>query len=112
MATDLEQRQQGEHFSVLDAPNLPDAPSFPSRPLFAAGGFAVGIFIGLALAGLLEFRDTSIRNERDIYAFLKLPTLATISLADESAIPVAAAEKKPRRSLFGRKLAADTAVRG
>jgi hypothetical protein len=31
------------------------------------------------LAGFLEYRDTSLRNERDIWAFTKLPTLAIIS---------------------------------
>jgi polysaccharide chain length determinant protein (PEP-CTERM system associated) len=112
MATDLERRQQGEHFSVMDSPNLPDSPSFPNRLLFAAGGLGVGILIGLGLAGLLEYRDTSIRSERDIYAFLKLPTLATISLTGEAKIVPAVAEKKPRRSLFGRKLAADVGARG
>lgn len=112
MATDLEQRQQGEHFSVMDSPNLPDAPSFPNRTLFAGGGLALGIMIGICLAGLLEYKDTSIRSERDIYAFLKLPTLATISLTGELEIEPVVAEKKPRRSLFGRKLAAETVVRG
>jgi hypothetical protein len=72
----------------------------------------LGILIGLGLAGLLEYRDTSIRNERDIYAFLKLPTLATISLTGEAQIEPVVAEKKPRKSLFGRKLAADAGVRG
>ena len=112
MATDLEQRQQGEHFSVMDSPNVPDAPSFPNRPLFAGGGLALGVLIGMVLAGLLEYRDTSIRSERDIYAFLKLPTLATISLTGEAAIEPVVAEKKARRSLFGRKLAADATARG
>jgi uncharacterized protein involved in exopolysaccharide biosynthesis len=79
MATALEQRQQGEQFRVMDPPNLPDAPTFPNRLVFAGGGFAAGLVLGLLIAGLLEYRDTSLRNERDIWAFTKLPTLATIS---------------------------------
>jgi uncharacterized protein involved in exopolysaccharide biosynthesis len=82
MATALEQRQQGEQFHVVDAPNLPDAPIFPNRAIFAAGGLAGGLFLGLLLAGLLEYRDTSLRNERDIWAFTKLSTLAVISHID------------------------------
>jgi hypothetical protein len=35
--------------------------------------------LGLGVAALLEYRDTSLRNERDIWAFTKLPTLAVIS---------------------------------
>jgi len=79
MATALEQRQQGEQFRVMDAPNLPDAPSFPNHAVFACGGFAGGLVLGMLLAGLLEYRDTSLRNEKDVWAFTKLPTLAIIS---------------------------------
>jgi polysaccharide chain length determinant protein (PEP-CTERM system associated) len=82
MATALEQRQQGEQFRVMDAPNLPDSPVFPNRLEFEAGGGASGLFIGLLLAGLLEYWDTSLRNERDIWAFTKLSTLAVISHVD------------------------------
>ena len=82
MATALEQRQQGEQFRVMDPPNLPDAPTFPNPVIFAGGGFAGGLFLGLLLAALLEYRDTSLRNERDMWAFTKLPTLAVISRID------------------------------
>ena len=79
MATALEQRNQGEQFRVMDAPNLPDSPSFPNRMVFAGGGLAAGFVLGLLISALLEYRDTSVRNERDIWAFTKLPTLAIIS---------------------------------
>ncbi len=79
MATDLEHRQEGEQFSVMDDANLPDAPTFPNRMVFAGGGFAGGLALGLLLVALLEYRDTSLRTERDILAFTKLPTLAIIA---------------------------------
>lgn len=82
MANALEQRQQGEQFSVMDPPNLPDAPKFPNHMLFAAGGLLSGLFLGLLISALLEYRDTSLRDEMDIWAFTKLPTLATISYVD------------------------------
>ena len=78
MATDLERKQQGEQFRVLDPANLPDRPSFPNRPLFAFGGLGGGLALGLGLAFLLEIRDTSMRTERDIEFFLRLPVLAMI----------------------------------
>ena len=94
MATALEHRQQGEQFRVMDAPNLPDAPKFPNPLIFAGGGLGAGLFLGLILAGLLEYRDTSLRSERDIWAFTKLPTLAMISYIDGLPQPA-----KPRRFL-------------
>jgi len=82
MATALEQRQQGEQFRVMDAPNLPESPTFPNRRSFATGGLVAGLFLGLLLAGFFEYRDTSLRNERDVWAFTKLATLAVISHVD------------------------------
>ena len=83
MATDLEKRQQGEQFHVLDAANLPDAPFSPKRSVFAIGGLAAGLALGLLIAAFLEYRDTALRNERDIWAFTQLPTLAYIAYSDE-----------------------------
>jgi polysaccharide chain length determinant protein (PEP-CTERM system associated) len=79
MATDLEHRQEGETFSVLDAANLPDAPTFPKPGIFGAGGLAAGIGLGLMIVALVEYRDTALRNERDVWAFTQLPTLAVIA---------------------------------
>jgi polysaccharide chain length determinant protein (PEP-CTERM system associated) len=80
MAMNLEQSQQGEQFQVLDPANLPDKPSFPKLPLFAAGGFAGGLALGLGLTLLLEMIDTSMRSERDVEAALHLPVLAMIPI--------------------------------
>ena len=99
MATALEQRQQGEQFLVMDAPNLPEEPIFPNRGAFAAGGLAIGLLLGLLLAGLLEYRDTSLRNERDIWAFTKLSTLAVISYIDD--LPQSG-EPRSRWKIFSR----------
>jgi protein tyrosine kinase modulator len=82
MATDLERRQQGEQFRVLDSPNLPENPTFPNRPMFAAGGFGGGIGLGLAIALLLEFRDKAIRTEKDVQFYLELPTLMLMPSVD------------------------------
>jgi polysaccharide chain length determinant protein (PEP-CTERM system associated) len=83
MATALEQRQQGEQFRVMDAPNLPDEPKFPNRKAFTGGGLAAGFVFALLLAALLEYRDKSVRTDSDIWAFTKLPTLVVLSYINE-----------------------------
>jgi polysaccharide chain length determinant protein (PEP-CTERM system associated) len=85
MATDLERRQEGEQFKILDPANLPDAPSFPNRPAFALGGLGGGLALGLGIAFFLESRDTSFRTERDIEFSLKLPVLAMIPAIEQLA---------------------------
>jgi len=89
MATDLDLRQEGEQFRVLDPANLPDKPSFPNRPLFALGGFGGGLGLGLAIAFLLEMKDSSMRSERDVEFILHLPVLAMVPAIE----PLS--EKKP-----------------
>ncbi len=78
METALAQREEGERFRLLDAPNLPVKPDFPKRILFLGGGLAGGVAIGIALALLLEMQDKSIRDERDIEVLLKIPNLASV----------------------------------
>ncbi len=78
MATNLEHRQEGEQFRVMDPPNLPQKPSYPDRQLYAGGGLGGGLALGLAFTMLLEARDKSIRTERDVLVFLNLPTLAML----------------------------------
>jgi uncharacterized protein involved in exopolysaccharide biosynthesis len=80
MGTELELQQQGEQFRIMDDANLPDAPTFPNRTRFALGGLAVGICLGIVVVAFLEYRDKSLRSERDVWAFTKLPTLGIIAL--------------------------------
>jgi polysaccharide chain length determinant protein (PEP-CTERM system associated) len=83
MAANLEKRQQGEQFRVMDEPNLPEAPSSPKRPVYIMGGLAAGLFLGLLIVGTLEYLDTAVRSERDIWAFTQLPTLGVIAFNGE-----------------------------
>ena len=99
MATDLERRQEGENFKIMDDANLPDAPTFPKRGMFAGGGFVLGLGFGILLIAFLEYRDKSLRTERDVWAFTKLPTLATIALIHEA--------KGATKSTFGSLLKKD-----
>ena len=83
MQTDMERRQQGEQMSLLNPANPPDSPSFPNRWLFASGGLAAGLTLGLSLAIWLEVRDKSIRDERDVLAALEMPMLVSVPWIDD-----------------------------
>ena len=97
MAANLEKRQQGEQFRVMDEPNLPESPSSPKRPVYIMGGLAAGLFLGLLIVGTLEYLDTAVRSERDIWAFTKLPTLGVIAFNGEPE------QVKSRRRWFRRR---------
>lgn len=90
-ATDLEKRQQGEQFRIMDAANLPDSPTYPKKSVFALGGLAAGLGLGLLITALLEYKNTALRSERDIWAFTQLPTLAVVAWSSE------VAHEKPSR---------------
>lgn len=99
MATSLQRRQQGEQFSLMDAANLPDSPSYPKRPIFGVAGAFAGLLLGLVVSALLEYRNTAIRSEDDVFAFLQLNTLIAIEQVGDRPLmpaykPDAAAENK------------------
>ena len=77
-AADLERRQIGEQFKVLDPAREPEKPISPKRPQLYAMGTFLGLALGLGLAALLEYRDTSLKTEDDVVQTLMLPVLALI----------------------------------
>jgi polysaccharide chain length determinant protein (PEP-CTERM system associated) len=80
MATNMERRQEGERFRVLDPANLPAKPSFPNRPLFGLAGGGIGLALGLGLALAMEKSNKCVRTEHDIEFYLGAPPFALIPL--------------------------------
>jgi len=85
MSNDLDREQAGEQFKVLDPARLPQKPYSPNRIRIVAMGFGAGLVLGLALAGLLEYRDTSLRTEDEIVKMLVLPVVAAIPVLTSTA---------------------------
>jgi polysaccharide chain length determinant protein (PEP-CTERM system associated) len=81
LASDLEQRQVGEQFKVLDAASLPEKPSNSTQRTAAlAGGAFGGLFMGLLVAGFLEYRDGTFKSDVDVVRVLNLPVLAIVPI--------------------------------
>jgi polysaccharide chain length determinant protein (PEP-CTERM system associated) len=104
--TDLEQRGQGQTFEVLNEASLPIDPIFPKVSVFAIGGFAGGIALGLAIVAFLEYKDTALRTEREVWDFTHLPTLAVIAWSGEAA-DTGHAKRGHLKRLFSRKPSKD-----
>jgi polysaccharide chain length determinant protein (PEP-CTERM system associated) len=84
VAANLERRQIGEQFKVLDPARVPQVPFSPNRVQLNLMGLMAGLGFGLGLAGLLEFRDATLKTEEDVRTCLALPVLAAIPVLSET----------------------------
>ena len=65
MYTSLVNHEEGEHFVILDAAQVPRAPAGPNRFLFSLAGLICGLLGGLALAIVKEMTDPTVRDENE-----------------------------------------------
>jgi polysaccharide chain length determinant protein (PEP-CTERM system associated) len=82
VAADLERRQIGEQFRILDPARIPAKPVSPDRLRINAIGTGLGLLFGLGLVVLLELRDTTFRTDGEVAALLALPVLAQIPIVE------------------------------
>ena len=78
LATNLEKRQQGEQFRIIDPPNLPLKPTEPNRLEIIAIGWVLGLCIGLGLTAMQEIADEAIHNERSLLLSVPIPILVHV----------------------------------
>jgi polysaccharide chain length determinant protein (PEP-CTERM system associated) len=79
IAANLERRQIGEQFKLLDVASLPEKPYNQLQRLgVMASGATAGLVLGLVLVGVLEHRDSAFRREEEVVTAVSLPVLALI----------------------------------
>jgi polysaccharide chain length determinant protein (PEP-CTERM system associated) len=78
VAANLEQRQVGEQFRVLDPARVPERPFSPDRARINLLGAVFGLLLGLGATALLEYFDNTLKSEEDVRTLLGLPVVATI----------------------------------
>jgi polysaccharide chain length determinant protein (PEP-CTERM system associated) len=89
IAANLERLQIGEQFRILDAASMPSRPfNHSERLAVVMSGAGVGLALGLAIVGLLEYRSSGFRREEEVYRTLSLPVLAMV--------PVMSSERERR----------------
>jgi len=80
VAANLERRNIGEQFKVLDPARVPERPFSPNRLLIKAGGVGGGLAVALLLIAFLEYRDTSFRTDEEVARLCQLPVLAVVPI--------------------------------
>jgi polysaccharide chain length determinant protein (PEP-CTERM system associated) len=98
IAANLERRQIGEQFKVLDPARMAERPFSPNRRQIDLIGALVGLGIGIGLVVLREFANSTLKNDDDVVTALSLPVLAMV--------PVIATRRDPRVTLRRRVTAA------
>jgi uncharacterized protein involved in exopolysaccharide biosynthesis len=83
-SAELISRRATEYLDQLDAPTMPQRPVSPQRPIIVGAGFALSLMIGLAVAGVQEARDASLKNLKDVRAYTNLPVLCSIPLLENT----------------------------
>ncbi|HTB12862.1 MAG TPA: Wzz/FepE/Etk N-terminal domain-containing protein [Bryobacteraceae bacterium] len=80
MASDMERRQQGERFTLLDPARVPEKPVKPNRPLFAGIGCAVVLILAFAIGFAREATKNQILGEWEIAG--DMPILGRVPFID------------------------------
>lgn len=78
LAVNLESRQIGEQFRILDAARVPERPFSPNRTRLNAIGTLAGLGLAMAVVLLLEYRDTTLKSDEDVRVVTGLPVLAFV----------------------------------
>jgi len=84
-AENLEKRQKGEQFKIIDPARIPEEPFSPNIPKILLISLFAGLASGMALAFIREQMDRSFHDAADVEISLGIKVLATIPKIEEKA---------------------------
>jgi capsular exopolysaccharide synthesis family protein len=79
ISENLEKKQKGEQFRIIDPANLPHKPFKPDRPKIILLGSLLSAGLGIGLILVKEYLSPSYRKPEDFQGTIDLPILGTIS---------------------------------
>jgi len=75
---DLERRQLGEKFRILEPAEIAPEPSSPNRLLLLSLGAILGLVLGGGIGLLAEMTDSSLHTTNELQSALGIPVLASV----------------------------------
>ena len=78
ISSDVETRQKGERFIILETAQPPAHPSAPNRPLLDLLGLVGGFFLSLFVVVALEVIDSTVKTQRELSERLNIPIFVEI----------------------------------
>ena len=80
LSVNLETRQVGQQFRILEPARVPPRPFSPNRTrLYAMGAFG-GLGLGMAIVFLIVYKDSSLKTDDDVVVSLGIPVLALVPM--------------------------------
>jgi polysaccharide chain length determinant protein (PEP-CTERM system associated) len=109
---DMERRQLGEQFRILESAFPSPVPSSPNRLLMLVVGLMLGIAIGGGAGILIEATDSSVHGARQLQDALSIPVLASIPAIMLESDRAARARRRLRQAVAGAAVAVFCLVGG
>jgi polysaccharide chain length determinant protein (PEP-CTERM system associated) len=86
LSQQLETRQKGEQYQILDPANLPEMPFKPKRRIIFACALLMAAALGFGGSIGMEKMDLSLRGVSDFKHFFDIPVLACIPILEDNEI--------------------------
>ena len=76
---------QGDSVFLVAPADVPNIPSWPNKPKMLALGIFFGLLLGVGLCFLLDYLDTTIKDESDIQTYVRRPLLGSVPAGSKGA---------------------------